>query len=136
VNALAGKSLVILNTSVETIELLTTWFEGQGMVVHAATVTQFRRDGRDLARFIAAAAPDVVIFDVALPYVANWQYLRDVLDNGPLKDIPVVVTTPNAQALCTVTNMCDPGVVFEIVGKPADMQELTSRVTSYLGLRV
>ena len=134
-NPLAGKSLVVLNTSAETIELLTLWFEAQGMTVHSATVTEFRKGERDLGAFITATRPDVVIFDVALPYVANWQFLQAMRD-GPLSGIPVIVTTPNAQVLGTVSNVLSPESTHEIIGKPADMQELTEKARNQIAVGV
>ena len=131
-NLLAGKSLVVLNSSNETIEFLTDWFEQQGMTVHAATVTEFRKGGRDIAAFIAMAAPDVIIFDVSFPYVANWEYLQRLRQDGPLKNVAVVMTTPNAEVLRTVSSVLNPETTHEIVGKPADMQQLTAMVRNQI----
>ena len=126
-NPLAGKSLVILNTSDETIELLKSWFEERGMVVHGATVTEFRKNGGDLPAFIAAAAPAAVIFDIALPYAANWRYLqeqcRDVCagsqSSSPRPTSPRSLPSPASR---------DPEVAHEILGEPADLEALTAKV--------
>jgi CheY-like chemotaxis protein len=133
---LAGKSLVVLNTSAETIELLKAWFEGEGMTVHPATVTEFRTGGGDIAAFLAKAAPDVIIYDVALPYVANWQFLQQLQMDGSFKDVPLVVTTPNAHVLRTISDVLNPEGTHEIVGKPADMRQLTAKVRNQLALAV
>jgi CheY-like chemotaxis protein len=130
------KSVVVLNSSAETIELLATWFEGEGMLVHAASVTAFRKGERDFAQFIAAAAPDVVIFDVALPYMLNWQFLQEGREAGPLNGIPVIVTTPNEEVLRTICNVSNAESTHEIVGKPLDMQQLTRKVMALLAAGV
>jgi CheY-like chemotaxis protein len=135
-NPLAGKSLVVLNTSADTIELLKSWFEAEGMIVRTATVSEFRTGEGDIAAFLAMAAPDVIIYDVALPYVANWQFLQKLRTDGPFKDVPLIVTTPNAHVLRTVTNLSNAEATHEIVGKPADMQQLTAMVRDRIGLGV
>ena len=130
-NPLAGKTLVVLNTSTDTINLLTSWFEAAGMTVHGAAVDEFRDRGRDLAAFVAISRPDVIVFDVALPYVRNWKFLQS-MRAGPLAGIPLIVTTPNARVLQTVSDVFEPGVPHEIVGKPADMEQLTATVTEQI----
>ena len=132
---LRGKSLVVLNTSVDAIQLLQTWFEARGMIVHTANVAEFRKGGRDLAQFIAESAPDVVIYDVALPYVANWKFLQSLRQDGPLGRVPLIVTTPNERVLAAVATISDATPLHEIVGKPADMEQLTSRITRLIATR-
>jgi CheY-like chemotaxis protein len=127
-NALAGKSLLVLNTSRDTVELLKSWFEIQGMLVYAELVSNFRSGGEDLAALVGRIAPDVIIYDVAVPYIANWQFFMKQREDGPLKAIPVIVTTPNERVLTSVVSVLEGHTVHEIVGKPADMQQLTEKV--------
>jgi hypothetical protein len=49
-----------------------------------------------------------------------------------LKDIPLIVTTPNERVLRSVTNVLSQDVVHEIVGKPADLQQLTAKLTKLM----
>jgi CheY-like chemotaxis protein len=133
---LAGKILVVLNSSFETLDIVKAWFEAEGMVVHTATVSQFRTGGADLAGFIATTAPDVIVYDVALPYVANWRFLQNLRDDGPLKGRSVIVTTPNEQVLSSVSHLLNGEVTHEIIGKPADMQQLTVKVTQLIAVGV
>lgn len=134
-NLLTGKSLAVLNSSRDTVELLKSWFELEGMIVHTAAVSEFRTGGGDLYAFIARSAPDVIVYDVALPYMPNWQFLEEVR-NGPLKGIPLIVTTPNEHILRTVISATNDGqIIHEIVGKPADMQQLTSKVIGLVTAR-
>jgi CheY-like chemotaxis protein len=127
-NPLAGKSLAVINTSLDALELVRTWFEARGMVVHVASVLEFRSGREDLASFIARAAPHVIIYDVAVPYLANWRFLEKARQDGPLRGIPLIVTTPNARVLAAVIELHGAQSIHEIVGKPADMEQLTTRL--------
>jgi CheY-like chemotaxis protein len=128
--------MVVLNNDAETIGTVKTWFEAQGMLVRGAKVTAFQTGERNLASFVAAATPDVIVFDVALPYVANWQHLHDLRADERLWGIPIIVTTPNAEVLRTVAAVCNPGVTHQILSKPANLQELTAKVIREIGLGV
>ena len=133
---LAGKSLAIINSSPETLEFLKTWFQDHGMVVHTACASAFRTQTADIDSFIDGAAPDVVIYDVSLPYIENWKFLETQRSDGALLGIPLIVTTPNAGILASVSHAFSPEGVHELLGKPADMERLTTRVADLLTARV
>jgi DNA-binding response OmpR family regulator len=75
---------------------------------------------------------DVIVFDIALPYQANWQLFRD-LQARELAGVPVVLTTTNERALDALLGEDRPQVI-EIWGKPYDTERLRSRVHAVLNL--
>jgi CheY-like chemotaxis protein len=132
VSPVTGRSLVALNTSTDTTEMLKVWFEMHGMIVHTGLVADFRVHDRDFADFLAAAAPEIVIFDIAIPYEANWRFLQRLREDGPLRDVPVIVTTTNERVLRSLVGDDLRIPVHELVGKPYDMSALLELVTNNL----
>ena len=131
-STIAGRSLVAVNTSTDTTEMLKVWFEMHGMIVHTGLVSDFRVHTVDIDAFLAHARPDVVIFDVAIPYETNWRYLQQLRDGGPLQNVPVIVTTTNERILRSLVGDDATLPVHELIGKPYDMAKLLELVTSRL----
>jgi CheY-like chemotaxis protein len=53
----------------------------------------------DFVAFIEQHTPAVIVYDISLPYEANWNFLRLVRSSEPVKARPFVVTTTNKSAL-------------------------------------
>ncbi len=130
---LTGRSLVALNTSTDTTEMLKVWFEMHGMIVHTGLVSDFRVNGSDLAQFLSNAKPDIVIFDIAIPYETNWTFLQRLRADGLFGSVPVIVTTTNERVLSSLVGTDFDMAVHELVGKPYDMAALLELVTRTLG---
>jgi CheY-like chemotaxis protein len=111
--------VLILDNSLDILELLSTDLECRGCVVTTGSVSAIRHGEADGARLIAAAAPDVVVFDVAVPYEANWRLAME-LQADPGARIPFVLTTTNAQAVRRLIGRD----LIELVGKPYDLDTL------------
>ena len=126
--SLAGKSIAVVDSAYDSAELLKSWFEFCGARVSVATqLTQFRIGQADIRDWLALAQPDVVVFDIGPPYEANWTFLEQLRD-GPLRRIPLVVTTTNEAVLRRLT---EPGAdipIQQLVGKPYDLDELAECV--------
>jgi DNA-binding NarL/FixJ family response regulator len=81
--------------------------------------------------FVSEHEPDVIIYDVALPYEENWRFLRLLQTSEVLKDRKWVITTTHKQRLEELVG--ETGEVFEIVGKPYDVQQIMNAVKTALG---
>jgi DNA-binding response OmpR family regulator len=91
------------------------------------------RAGRvDVAALHARHRFDAVVFDIALPYQANWQLFKQ-LRATDLAGVPTVLTTTNERALDALIDEEHPEVV-EIWGKPYDTERLRARVHAVLDL--
>src|SRR5436309_9157335 len=115
----APLKILILDNSVDILELLSTDLQCRGCVVTTGSVSAIRHGDIDGARLIETAAPDVIVFDVALPYEANWRVAM-ALQSDPRVRVPFVLTTTNAT---TVRRLIGRDLI-ELVGKPYDLDTL------------
>ena len=96
-------------------------FELEGFVVVSAMTFEIRDGQVNLDSFLGVHRPDVVVYDIALPYHANWQLFCHVRQVAPLENIPIVITTTNK---AQVQPFAGDEPVHEIVGKPYDLKRL------------
>jgi DNA-binding response OmpR family regulator len=67
----AQSVVAVINTSVETTELLQEVLEDEGFTVVTAYTFDFKRGNQDLPTFFVTHQPRAVVYDIALPYVEN-----------------------------------------------------------------
>jgi CheY-like chemotaxis protein len=130
----ATPTVAIFNASQDTIDMLTVFFEQRGY--HAVGEPWPAREplGLEAVRaFVRTHQPDVIVFDISFPYDHNWRRCREFCDVHDPRQIPVVLTTTNAQAL---TDIVGPTATLEIVGKPYDLDRLAEAVARALGATV
>jgi len=111
--------VLVLDNSPDILELLTTDLNCRGCVVTTGSVSAIRHGDIDGVTFIERTAPDVVVFDVAVPYEVNWRVASD-LQADPRVRIPFVLTTTNATAVRRLIGRD----LIELVGKPYDLDAL------------
>jgi DNA-binding NarL/FixJ family response regulator len=89
--------VAIINTNPDLVELLKVRIEAAGLValvIHIADI----RAGLDLAAVLAQHQPQVIVYDVVMPYDRNWRFLQHLRETT-LRNHRFVLTTPNATAL-------------------------------------
>jgi CheY-like chemotaxis protein len=123
-------SIVVFNSSAETIEILKIALEEQGYAVSTGHVADVKKGQLDMLDFVEEHQPDVIIYDVAIPYEENWRFLRLLQSSEPLKDIKWVITTTHRKRLEELVGEC--GEVYEVVGKPYDLVQITNAVETAL----
>jgi CheY-like chemotaxis protein len=111
--------VLVLDNSPDILELLSTDLQCRGCIVTTGSVSAIRHGEIDVARLIDVAVPDVIVFDVALPYEANWRIAMD-LQSNPRVRMPFVLTTTNAVAVRRLIGRD----LIELVGKPYDLDSL------------
>ena len=111
--------MLVFDNSSDILELLSTDLQCRGCVVTTGSVSAIRHGEIDGPHLIEAAAPDVIVFDVALPYEANWQIAMN-LQADPRVRVPFVLTTTNAIAVRRLIGRD----LIELVGKPYDLDTL------------
>jgi CheY-like chemotaxis protein len=126
--SLSHLKVLILDNSSDILELLSTDLQCRGCIVTTASVSAIRHGEIDGVRLIEAAAPDVVVFDVALPYEANWRVAID-LQSDPRVRMPFVLTTTNALAVRRLIGRD----LIELIGKPYDLDTLYSAIVRSVG---
>jgi CheY-like chemotaxis protein len=118
--------VAIFNTSEDTIEMLRHLFEYHGFLVVTA-FTHALRDGRtDLEALMRQHRPNVVVYDIALPYEQNWRLFQHIRSSPACAGVPFVLTTTNTVQVQKVAGSEEP--IHEIVGKPYDLDVLVQAV--------
>ena len=118
--------VAIINTSQESIELLEQVLADEGFATVSAYVVEFKRGQRDLDAFFRDHRPQAVIWDIAIPYVENWEFFQEqALTAQRLPESCFVVTTTNRTVLDMLVG---PTPVLEMVGRPFDLEAIIDAV--------
>src|SRR5687768_3229315 len=91
--------VVVLDSDPDTTELLKTMLEIAGMVVATGSLIDFRLGKDDLIAFLLRTAPDVILYDLGLPYEANYHFLQKQREHPDFPRCGLVITSTNARAV-------------------------------------
>ena len=119
--------VLVLNTNVDTVEMLRHALDGAGFLVTSAFLDEISRGETDLEPMLRMHPPAAVVFDVAIPYDRTWALKEQLQGRPELKDVPFVVTTTNVRVLHEIVKEAGSDVI-EIVGKPYDLQQIVDAV--------
>ena len=121
--------VAVINSSPDTVEMLSYWLESAGFVVVSGMTHDIRVGRLDLTQFIGAHQPDVIVYDIAPPYERNWrmfEHLRETV----FPDHPYVLTSTNAglvkKSIDTALN------IFEVLEKPYSLDAILEAVNTAL----
>lgn len=128
---MAPQVVAVLNTNDDVVEMLRIVLEQAGLVTVTSHVDAIRRGEQSLIDFITEHNPQVILYDVAPPYDRSWRFLDHVRQLEVMKGRTFVITSTNAQRVREIVG--DAAHVFEIVGKPYDLQEIANAVLRALG---
>jgi CheY-like chemotaxis protein len=131
---LTARSVVlVLDTNVDTVEMLRTALDAAGFSVTSAFMDDIARGDTSLDSMLRLTPPSVVLFDVAIPYDRNWALKEKLQEVPELQGVPFVVTTTNVRRLREVVNEASGEPVIEIIGKPYDIEQIVQAVTRAAG---
>ena len=116
--------VAVINTNPDLLELLKARIEAAGFVVLVFHIAEIRA-GLDVGAVVAQHDPQVIVYDVVMPYDRNWRFLQH-LREGALKGRRFVLTTPNADGLRKIIGKDER--IFEILDDSADIDSVVQAV--------
>jgi CheY-like chemotaxis protein len=125
-------TVAVLNTSDDIVELLRIVFEQAGFVVISAYVDAIKRGDIDLERIVRQHRPSVILYDVTPPYDRQWTFMNHLRTLPLLRDVPFVLTSTNPARVREIVGT--DAMIFEIVGKPYDLDQILNAVRSAAGM--
>ena len=117
---------VVLNTSTDVIDLLRHTLEQAGIVTFTAFTHEVRDGAVDFDAFIGQHNPDVIVYDIAPPYDANWKLFQHLSSRPIAGGRQFVITSANATHVERLVGKDHR--VYEVIGKPADLEQITRAV--------
>ena len=106
--------------------MLCDWLQRQGHHCDTALLADMPQAHEEVARFILQHRPDVVIYDVGMPYPSSWDLLEVIRASSPaLQSQPFVITTPNKRKLELAVGQTS---AVEIGGREEDLRRVSKAV--------
>lgn len=109
--------------------MLVSIFQMEGFATASAFTLDFKRGKPDISQALRIFQPDVVVWDIAIPYPENWAYFQRARDDEAARDIPFILTTTNLRALEELVGVSD---AYELIGKPYDLDLVVAAVRAAL----
>ena len=106
--------------------MLRELFEHHGFVVVSAFTYELRDGETDLETLMRQHRPAVIVYDIALPYEANWRLFQHIRATPACVGTPFVVTSTNEAQVRKIAGAEE--AILEIVGKPYDLSKLLEAV--------
>ena len=120
------QTIAIFNTNDDLVELLRAALEKAGFVVVSGHVDDARRGTLLLSTFVQEHDPRVIVYDIAPPYEQHWSFLQHVREQPYMKGRDFVLTSTNVRQVQENVGIREP--IYEIVGKPYDIQQIIDAV--------
>jgi DNA-binding response OmpR family regulator len=117
--------VALVDTSEEITGLLTAVFQVEGFATVAAFTLDIKRGQQDFADLVQEHQPDVVVWDIAIPYEDNWAFFQQVQASPAGQNCRFVLTTTNKAAL---EGLVGETPAHEIIGKPYDLDKVVQAV--------
>lgn len=119
------KTVAVMNSSREITDVLSEVFKRAGFNTTDIFTYKFKNGDVDFEEFVENNKPNVIVYDIAIPYKDNYELFQSLLAKDVAKDIPFILTTTNKKALEEIVGET---MAIEIVGKPFDMNHLVDIV--------
>jgi DNA-binding response OmpR family regulator len=122
--------VAVINTSQEITDLLQAVFQIDGFKVVTGFSLDIKRGLLDFDAFVEQHRPDAVIWDIAIPYEANWALFQEIAASPTGQRCRFVLTSTNVRALQALVGEVP---VQELIGKPYDLDDLIRAVRRAIG---
>lgn len=118
--------VAVINSTPDIVDLLRVAIEQAGFVVVSALTFQIREGKVDVDRFVGQHQPRVIVYDISPPYEANWRLFEHLAAQPVMRDRQFVITSTNAQQVARIAG--SPQHVYEVIGKPFDLDQIVQAV--------
>jgi DNA-binding response OmpR family regulator len=122
--------IAVLNATPDALAILRMALEHEGFVVVGALIPEIHAGAVDLDALIRQHHPKVIVYDVALPYEAEWRVLQRYKAMPSLAGCRWILTTTNKVHVERLT--ADDAQILTIVGTPYELQEIVQAVRDAL----
>lgn len=119
-----GHRILIVDDDVPLVRGLKVALEGQGYVVRAVD------RGSQALEAAVAFVPHLVLLDVMMPGMDGWEVLKQLRENGPTQDTPVIMLTAMDSDVAKIKGFALGS--DDYVTKPFNVSELRCRVAAVL----
>ena len=126
--------VAVINTSPDVLEILRLTLHHAGIVVMTAMTFDLREGRIDIESFMRQHRPRVVVYDVAPPYDLNWELFLHTRSLPAMEGVQFILTSTNPQHVHELPGAHDEDV-YEIVGKPFDLDRIVQAVREALHIR-
>ena len=109
--------IAIINTNDDLVNVLRDALIEEGFNVVTAHIRDIKAGRQDITNFLRGHDPEVVIYDIAVPYEDNWTFLQTLRHIPEVQGRNFVVTTVNKKVL---EQRVGPTGSIEIQGGRAD----------------
>ena len=118
--------VAIINSTDDVVEMLRMSFEQAGLVVVSAHIDAIKRGATSLATFVSEHDPNVIVYDLVPPYERSWRFVEHLRASEMMAGRRFVITSTNAKLARELSGTTED--VYEIVGKPYDIDQITQAV--------
>ena len=127
---MAKPIIAVFNSSGDTVEMLRTALEADGLHTVSGHIGELKKGELDFIAFVEQHRPAVIVYDISMPYETNWNFLKLVRSSQPAQQCRFILTTTNKPALDKLVGETE---ALEIIGKPYDLERVVAAVRDALG---
>lgn len=116
----------MVNSNEDVVEIVAEALREDGHTVVTGHLHEWKRDPARIAAFFRAHRPEVVVYDIAVPYEQDWDFFRHVVRPHPdTRDVRFVLTTTNKRAVQELVGDVD---IIEVLAKPYNLEQIAKAV--------